>query len=107
MDFLLVVAEWLDIGITGVGLLLGTVLYRRRALITDTLWWVREAHRRRAMAEIIARMRHGPRSEEDVVKEIEHLWGHGLDASDRAWAHFLWHGINWGEGEDSEGGSEA
>lgn len=93
-------------GLTGVGLLLGAVLYRRRALITDTLWWIREAHRRRAMAEIIERMRHGPQSDEDVVVEIERVWGRSLDAHDRAWVHLMWHGINWGDGENSEGGSQ-
>lgn len=102
MDFLLVFSEWIDLGFTGMGLVLGAVVYRRRALLTDTLWWVREVHRQHAIAQIIVGI--DPERRQDpavVLRTIEDIWGRPLTGYDARAAHYLLRGINYQQEEES------
>lgn len=101
MDFFLVLAEWLDLGLTGMGLVLGTVLYRRRALVTDTLWWIREAYRQQALAAALDAF---PAASEDrILADLERQWGRSLSPHERFMAHYLLDGINCRKDEGKDG----
>ncbi|NMP23640.1 hypothetical protein, partial [Sulfobacillus harzensis] len=87
------------------GLVLGAVLYRRRALITDTLWWAREAYRRQAIMEALRLLSQGgAQSLEEVVKRVEKALGHNLTGPEREWARLVWNGINYRQDRDAKGG---
>ncbi|MCL5115538.1 MAG: hypothetical protein M1272_00050 [Firmicutes bacterium] len=114
MDFLLIFSEWLDLGLTGFGLVLAAVLYRRRALVTDTIWWIREAHRQEAILLVVEALKDAPDSPVDqVLQQLENRHGRRLSERDRDMAHYLLDGINYrrkigkdGEVNGAVGGTE-
>jgi len=111
MDFLLVFADWLDLGFTGIGLMLGVMVYRRRALLTDTLWWIRQEHRQTALLMVIKALDIAEtRDPEQVISELERKWGRLLTEMDRYFAHGVMDGINYrsksGDDEDEDTTSE-
>lgn len=54
MDFFLVIMEWLDFSFSGLGVIFLVQVYRRRALVTDTIWWTRENKKQRWLFDLIA-----------------------------------------------------
>lgn len=96
MDFLLVVSEWLDMGFTGIGLLLGVILYRRRALVTDTLWWIREKYRLEALLSVIRAMQNTcPEDVDGFIDEFEARGQHKFTEADRYAARCVCSGIKY------------
>ncbi len=96
MDFLLVFAEWLDLGLTGMGVVLGAILYRRRALLTDTLWWMREHYRQQTLLQVLYALESsGQMSADDALGELSRQWNRPLTELDRQIAQSLLGGANW------------
>lgn len=96
MDFLLVFAEWLDLGLTGMGVVLGVVVYRRRALLTDTLWWMREHYRQQTLLQVLYALESsGHASAEEGLAELSRQWKRPLSELDRQMARSLLAGGNW------------
>ncbi len=95
MDFLLVFAEWLDLGLTGMGVVLGAILYRRRALLTDTLWWMREHYRQQTLQQVLYALDSSGRvSAEEALAELSRQWKRPLTELDREMAQSLLAGGN-------------
>lgn len=111
MDFLLVFAEWLDLGLTGMGVILGLTVYRRRYLITDTLWWIRQQHRQQVLIDLVESLKDaGVDDIAETLAMFEKKLGHSLSDVDKFLAHRLIYGINYrksqlmgGDGDEKAG----
>lgn len=95
LDFLLAFAEWMDLGLTGVGLVLGALIYRRRALVTDLLWWMRERARHEGLMTVVRAVAPSESASlEEALKKLETHWGRPLTDLDRYVAQSLWEGLH-------------
>lgn len=108
MDFLLVFTEWLDVGMSTIGLTLGIVLYRRRALLTDALWWSRTGERTRWMEWTLALLvRNRVANPLSRLGDLMKSMGHPLNAGDLLLARHILDTIEHRNGGNRNGKENA
>jgi hypothetical protein len=81
MDFFVVLGQWIDLGLDGLGFLWLLQLYRHRHMLRDSLWWAMAHHRQQWIERYIdAAIAKGQRrAAEQLVYTLEKI-GHPLSA---------------------------
>ncbi|PSR32885.1 MAG: hypothetical protein C7B46_12430 [Sulfobacillus benefaciens] len=79
MDFFVVLGQWIDLGLDGLGFLWLLQLYRHRHMLHDSLWWTMTHHRQQWIERYIdAAVAQGQRrSAEQLIHTLEKI-GHPL-----------------------------
>ncbi len=89
-ELIAMMVDWVDMGLEPLLLILAVALFRRRALLTDTLWWVQAQHRQEWIREFVLAARRA--DTDDPVAMLEKslaVSGHHLTEADRAFASVL------------------
>ncbi len=86
MDIFVVLAEWIDLGLGGLGIFGGLVLYRRRHLLREALWWWTTQNRLRWLQIYLdAAPSKNPESADGVIRTLRRM-GHPLNKAESDYA---------------------
>lgn len=86
MDIFVVLAEWIDLGLGGLGIFGGLVLYRRRHLLREALWWWTTQNRLRWLQIYLdAAPTKNPENADEVIRTLRRM-GHPLNKAESEFA---------------------
>ncbi len=112
MDVFVVLAEWIDLGLGGLGIAGGLFIYRRRYLIRESLWWWGSQNRLRWLKiylDALPAHTGGSAAVEELSRMLRQM-GHPLNQAELEFAvnyqsGKMWHTMDcksqWGVGEDA------
>ncbi len=97
MDIFVVLVEWIDLGLGGLGIFGGLFLYRRRHLVREALWWWSAQNRLRWLKIYLDTMPTETNRREaiDDLSRTLCLMGHPLNKAETEFAANYQSGKKW------------
>lgn len=103
MDFLVVLAEWLDLAFSTIGIGLFFQLYRQRQIMSDAVWWVRAHHRQEWIQRFLdAAIRNHVQKPVEMLITLSVEDGHPLSEAEQFFARQYHLGLEKGEDAHEE-----
>ncbi|MCY0881512.1 MAG: hypothetical protein OWS74_05910 [Firmicutes bacterium] len=91
MDLFLVLADWLDLGVEGLLLVLGIEVFRHRGAMGEALFWMKERHRQRWIMEVVkAAALSGHQDPVSATEQLAALSGKPLNEAEQLFARYYY-----------------